>query len=298
MSSEQALAAQRRRIRRAAARRITRWAARCRASASSTRRASTSRRRSSAYDERHPQRSALGSDLGVFAHAWYSHTLWLLGDERRGGGARRDRRWRSRGGSITRTARRSRSRTQRSCTRCAAMPTGCSSARRRRWRSANGTDSPTTAIGPVRSSDGRADSERPAEGIAMIESALERLDAKRAQARRPYYLSLLAETLRPRRKPRSCGVDPRARPSRWRSSAATRWWLPALYLQKSELEPPPEREAMRRRGARAGPRPAQPAAWNGGFSAHSARSSRCAERFRERFANARLHRLSASGGSL
>ena len=34
-----------------------------------------------AYDERHPQRSALGSDLGVFAHAWYSHTLWLLGDE-------------------------------------------------------------------------------------------------------------------------------------------------------------------------------------------------------------------------
>ena len=35
-----------------------------------------------AYDERHPQRSALGSDLGVFAHAWYAHTLWLLGDER------------------------------------------------------------------------------------------------------------------------------------------------------------------------------------------------------------------------
>ena len=34
-----------------------------------------------AYDERHPQRSALGSDLGVFAHAWYSSTLWLLGDE-------------------------------------------------------------------------------------------------------------------------------------------------------------------------------------------------------------------------
>ena len=34
-----------------------------------------------AYDEEHPQRSALGSDLGVFAHAWYAHTLWLLGDE-------------------------------------------------------------------------------------------------------------------------------------------------------------------------------------------------------------------------
>jgi len=34
-----------------------------------------------AYDERHPQRSALGSDLGVFAHAWGAHTLWLLGEE-------------------------------------------------------------------------------------------------------------------------------------------------------------------------------------------------------------------------
>ena len=35
----------------------------------------------SAYDERHPQGWALASDLGVFAHAWFSHALWLLGDE-------------------------------------------------------------------------------------------------------------------------------------------------------------------------------------------------------------------------
>jgi hypothetical protein len=34
-----------------------------------------------AYDEAHPRRSTLGSDLGVFAHAWYAHALWLLGDE-------------------------------------------------------------------------------------------------------------------------------------------------------------------------------------------------------------------------
>ena len=34
-----------------------------------------------AYDEDHPQRSALGSDLGVFAYAWSTHALWLLGDE-------------------------------------------------------------------------------------------------------------------------------------------------------------------------------------------------------------------------
>jgi len=34
-----------------------------------------------AYDEAHPRRSTLSSDLGVFAHAWYAHALWLLGDE-------------------------------------------------------------------------------------------------------------------------------------------------------------------------------------------------------------------------
>jgi tetratricopeptide (TPR) repeat protein len=33
-----------------------------------------------AYDERSPQRSAFGSDLGVFAHAFYAHDLFLLGD--------------------------------------------------------------------------------------------------------------------------------------------------------------------------------------------------------------------------
>ena len=44
-------------------------------------RETTSKQALAAYDERNPKRSALGSDLGVFAHAWYAHTLWLLGDE-------------------------------------------------------------------------------------------------------------------------------------------------------------------------------------------------------------------------
>ena len=33
-----------------------------------------------AYDERTPQFSAFGSDLGVFSYAWSAHALWLLGD--------------------------------------------------------------------------------------------------------------------------------------------------------------------------------------------------------------------------
>src|SRR5262245_46398066 len=81
---------------------------------------------------------------------------------------------------------------------------------------------------------------RPAEGIGLIESALAGLDTQRAQARRPYYLSLLAET---------CGlagnadraasiVDAAITMARERTDL---WWLPALYLQKSAFEPRPAR---------------------------------------------------------
>ena len=79
---------------------------------------------------------------------------------------------------------------------------------------------------------------QPDDGIAIIRPALERLDGRRALGRRPYYLSLLAETL--------------ARAGQWDSARAaldaalTRsldsgevWWLPALYLQKSQLASSP-----------------------------------------------------------
>jgi hypothetical protein len=81
----------------------------------------------------------------------------------------------------------------------------------------------------------------------MIESALERLDAKRAQARRPYYLSLLAETysLAGNRDRTVSVLDAAITMALERADV---WWLPALYLQKSEFEPPPEREGMLRRG--------------------------------------------------
>jgi hypothetical protein len=89
--------------------------------------------------------------------------------------------------------------------------------------------------------------ERPEEGVAMIESALDRLDANRAQARRPYYLSLLAEIyiLLGKRSRASSILDAAITTALERSDV---WWLPALYLQKAELEPPLERAAMLRRG--------------------------------------------------
>ena len=89
--------------------------------------------------------------------------------------------------------------------------------------------------------------ERPAEGVEMIESALAGLDAQRAQARRPYYLSLLAETysLLGNRDRAASILDAAITMALERADV---WWLPALYLQKSELEPPPERDATRRRG--------------------------------------------------
>jgi hypothetical protein len=80
----------------------------------------------------------------------------------------------------------------------------------------------------------------------MIESALERLDAARAQARRPYYLSLFAEihSLLGNRERTSTILDAAITMAVDRADV---WWLPALYLQKSELEPPAERDATLQR---------------------------------------------------
>jgi len=93
----------------------------------------------------------------------------------------------------------------------------------------------------------RAGAERPADGVEIIESALHRLDAHRAQARRPYYLSLLAEVygLAGNRDRAASILDAAIIIALERADV---WWLPALYFQKSELEPPPERDASLRRG--------------------------------------------------
>ncbi|HVH26612.1 MAG TPA: AAA family ATPase [Vicinamibacterales bacterium] len=199
-----------------------------------------------AYDEAHPQRSALGSDLGVFAHAWSAHTLWLLGDEsaavaRAEQGVALARRLDHKYSETLALAyaallHQMRLDTERVLACAEAVVALCE-----RYGFAYYGDWANALIGWARGQ------ERPAEGVEIIESALERLDRNRAQARRPYYLSLLAETYR------RCGNRDRAASTL--DAAITMalerddvWWLPALYLQKSELEPAPKREATLRRG--------------------------------------------------
>jgi DNA-binding SARP family transcriptional activator len=198
-----------------------------------------------AYDEANPQRSALGSDLGVFANGWFSHTLWLLGDENAALthaeqaivlARRRDHVY-SEALALAYAALLHQMRLDRESVRgCAnAVVTLCD-----RYGFAYYGDWARILLG------WELAQERPAEGVVMIESALERLDRQRAQARRPYYLSLLADAY-------GCLGD-RARAA----SAANRaidmalergdtWWLPALYLQQGELGPPPVSEPALKR---------------------------------------------------
>jgi tetratricopeptide (TPR) repeat protein len=197
-----------------------------------------------AYDERHPQRSALGSDLGVFTRSFYSHTLWLLGEEgaavshaeRAVAFARRLEHVYSQALALAYEAmlhqmRRDAGRVLHSAEEVVAL---CE-----RYGFAYYGDWAHVLIGWAHGL------ERPAEGVARIESALDRFDATRAQARRPYYLSLLAETY--------TRLGDRGRAASIVNAAITMareradfWWLPALYFQKSQLDPPPQRAATRR----------------------------------------------------
>ena len=197
-----------------------------------------------AYDEQHPQRSALGSDLGVFTHAWYAHALWLLGDESAATAhaaqavelARRLDHMYSQTIALAYAAllhqmRRDVARVL-DCAEAVVALCG-------KYGFAYYGDWAQVLMGWARGQ------ERPAEGVEMIESALERLDAQRAQARRPYYLSLLAETygLAGHRDRAASILDAAITMALDRADA---WWLPALYLQKSELEGPIERGGTHR----------------------------------------------------
>jgi tetratricopeptide (TPR) repeat protein len=199
-----------------------------------------------AYDERNPQRSALGSDLGVFAHAWYSHALWLLGEDD-AAVAHADQ-----GIALSR-------RLDHLFSQTIALAYGALLHQMRgdsarvlecaegvvalcdRYGFAYYNDWARVLIGWVRGH------EQPAIAIDMIETALKQLDAQRAQARRPYYLSLLADTYRRAGERNRAGsiLGTAIAMARDRSEV---WWLPALLLQKSELEPAAERERTLREG--------------------------------------------------
>jgi hypothetical protein len=197
-----------------------------------------------AYDPRHPQRSALGSDLGVFAHAWYSHTLWLLGDEHAAVAHVEE--------GITLARRLDHPYSQTIAFAYAALLhqmrgdaaqvlafAQSASALCERYGFAYYGDWARVLTGWARGE------ENAAEGVEIIETALERLDRDRAQARRPYYLSLLAETyFRLANPDRSASIVNTAISIAVASGEV--WWLPALYLQKSAIEPPIERDATLR----------------------------------------------------
>jgi predicted ATPase len=86
---------------------------------------------------------------------------------------------------------------------------------------------------------------QPAEGVGLIESAIAGLDRQRARARRPYYLSLLAETHgRLGNRERAAAIVDEA--IRISLEGGEVWWLPTLYLQKSGLDPADREQSLRR----------------------------------------------------
>jgi DNA-binding SARP family transcriptional activator len=196
-----------------------------------------------AYDETHPQRSALGSDLGVFGHAWFSHALWLLGDEASAvkhaedGMALADRL----NHPYSQTLALAYAALLHQLRRDAAGVVECAEraiALCDKYAFAYYGDWAKALIGWAHGQ------KRPSDGIAAIETALASLDAKRAQARRPFYLSLLAETytLAGNHQHAASILDMAIHMARERHEM---WWLPALYFQKSEFEPSTRRDALR-----------------------------------------------------
>jgi tetratricopeptide (TPR) repeat protein len=197
------------------------------------------------YDETEPQRSALGSDLGVFAHAWSSHTRWLLGEDHNAVAhadlavalaRKRDHMYSETiAHAYAALLHQMRLDTARTIEHAEAATTLCE-----RYGFAYYGDWARALIGWALAQT------NPAEGVRTIEAALERLDRNRAYARRPYYLSLLGDAyLRLGNRDRAAATIDHAL-----TMAVERgdlWWLPALYLQKSEFEHGPERAALRDR---------------------------------------------------
>jgi tetratricopeptide (TPR) repeat protein len=188
-----------------------------------------------AYDERHPQRSAFGSDLGVFTHAWYTHTLWLLGEEHAALAhadeaialARRLDHVYSQTIALAYAALLHQMRLDggRALACAEAVVALCE-----RYGFAYYGDWARILIGWARGQ------ERPAEGVEIVEAALERLDRARAQARRPYYLSLLADLYdRLGDRERTASILDGA--IAMATERGETWWLPMLYLQQSRLAP-------------------------------------------------------------
>ncbi len=197
-----------------------------------------------AHDERQPRRSPLGSDLGVFVHAWQAQVVWLLGDEP-AALAHADQALalaRRLDHPFSETLAFAYAGMLHQMRRDAAAVLECADAVVSlcgRHGFAYYGDWAEVLRGWARGQ------REPASGIPAIESALARLDVQRAQARRPYYLSLLAETYRLAgdRHQAASTIEAAIGMAIERSDV---WWLPALYLERSRLEPSPQRDATLR----------------------------------------------------
>jgi hypothetical protein len=199
-----------------------------------------------ACDGNTPHLSAFGSDLGVFSLAWSAHTLWLLGDAD-AAVVRADEAValaKRRGHVYSETLALAYAGLTHQFRRDLVNVTALRTSGRRALRALRLRVLPDWAdvlLGWAAGQEGR-----PEEGVRLIEGALVHLDAQRAQGRRPYYLSLLAETLlAARRHGRAASVLDTAI-----ASAVGRkdlWWLPQLLCQKSEFEPSPGREQLLRK---------------------------------------------------
>jgi DNA-binding SARP family transcriptional activator len=196
-----------------------------------------------AYRGRSPQWSAFGSDLGVFVHAWYAHALWLLGatDDARAHASEAIALARRLDHVYSETLALAYSALTHQLDGDAAQVSACAEAaldRCERYGFAYYGDWATVLLGWVRGRQGRMQ-----EGISLIERGIENLDRQRALARRPYYLSLLADThLAAGRRDRATAVVDTA--ITMAHAQGEQWWLPELYRQKAELEPSSGRARM------------------------------------------------------
>ena len=199
-----------------------------------------------AYDELAPSRSPLGSDLGVFSHAWFAHTLWLLGESDAASqhAERAVLKARDRGHAYSETLalayqallQQMRGEADRVVESATAVVNHCE-----RYGFGYYGDWARVLLGWATSHA------EPAHGTNAIEGALGRLDEQRAQARRPYFLSLLADA--------QSRLGDHARASATLDSAIgmsldrhDTWWLPALYLQRSAYAGGADRDATLARG--------------------------------------------------
>jgi tetratricopeptide (TPR) repeat protein len=146
-----------------------------------------------AYDEEHPQRSALGTDLGAFAHGWFSHALWLSGEPERA-------RWHAeRAIAIAEGLHHPYSQTMawayasltyQFLEDLPKLKTAAHNVEElsQRFGFVYYEDWARILLGWLAAQEGQAE-----HGIELIRAGLDNLDRQRALARRPYYLSLLAD---------------------------------------------------------------------------------------------------------